>query len=80
MNLFVPRSISSLRGELVPYLVRKQFTNVLNSQMDDKQTEQNLKKIDANSFLGKLPSDLFPPLMSYNNQQHSIETQAYTLL
>lgn len=53
MNLFDPRSISSLRGELVPYLVRKQFRKVLNVQTDEKQTEQNQKKKDASSSLGK---------------------------
>lgn len=56
MNLFDPRSISSLRGELVPYLVRKQFTKISNLQTDDKQIEQSQKKKDANSSLGKLLS------------------------
>lgn len=52
--MFGPRSISSLRGELVPYLVRKQFTK--DPQTDDKQTEENQKKKDASSSLGKLLS------------------------
>ncbi|KAK3545892.1 hypothetical protein QTP70_016598 [Hemibagrus guttatus] len=50
------KSISSLRGELVPYLVRKQFKKVLNVQTDDKLTEQNQKKKDASSSLEILSS------------------------
>ncbi|KAF4089794.1 hypothetical protein AMELA_G00070750 [Ameiurus melas] len=48
------KSISSLRGELVPYLVRKQFAKDL--QTDDKQTEENQTKKDANSSLEILSS------------------------
>ncbi|KAK2860767.1 hypothetical protein Q7C36_004933 [Tachysurus vachellii] len=50
------KSISSLRGELVPYLVRKQFRKVLNVPTDEKQTEQNQKKKDASSSLEILSS------------------------
>uniref|UniRef100_A0AAR2LCI6 Translation initiation factor eIF2B subunit gamma n=1 Tax=Pygocentrus nattereri TaxID=42514 RepID=A0AAR2LCI6_PYGNA len=50
------KSISSLRGELVPYLVRKQFTKALGSQRDDEHTDQNLKRKDANASLEILSS------------------------
>ncbi|KAL6490222.1 hypothetical protein MHYP_G00005670 [Metynnis hypsauchen] len=50
------KSISSLRGELVPYLVRKQFTKALSSQRDDEHTDQNLKRKDANASLEILSS------------------------
>uniref|UniRef100_A0A7N6FAE6 Translation initiation factor eIF2B subunit gamma n=1 Tax=Anabas testudineus TaxID=64144 RepID=A0A7N6FAE6_ANATE len=41
------KSISSIRGELVPYLVRKQFSKTTNSQKPKDDTEdQNQKKTD----------------------------------
>ncbi|KAI4891083.1 hypothetical protein NFI96_002685, partial [Prochilodus magdalenae] len=47
------KSISSLRGELVPYLVRKQFAKA--SRRDDEHTDQNLKRKDASASL-EIPS------------------------
>ncbi|TSM20232.1 Translation initiation factor eIF-2B subunit gamma [Bagarius yarrelli] len=49
------KSITSLRGELVPYLVRKQFTKDLNIQTIGNQAEQNQKK-EANTSLEILSS------------------------
>lgn len=76
--LFGPRSISSLRGELVPYLVRKQFMKILNVQTDDKQTEQSQKRKDANSSLGKLLSlmKLRTVHRGHNKGLHSIHSRA----
>uniref|UniRef100_A0A673YQ81 Translation initiation factor eIF2B subunit gamma n=1 Tax=Salmo trutta TaxID=8032 RepID=A0A673YQ81_SALTR len=42
------KSISSIRGELVPYLVRKQFSKSTNSPKVNDETHQNLKKNDSN--------------------------------
>lgn len=42
------KSISSIRGELVPYLVRKQFSKSTNSPKVNDETHQNLKKNDTN--------------------------------
>ncbi|XP_024247405.1 translation initiation factor eIF-2B subunit gamma [Oncorhynchus tshawytscha] len=42
------KSISSIRGELVPYLVRKQFSKSTNSPKVIDETHQNLKKNDSN--------------------------------
>ncbi|KAG7456960.1 hypothetical protein MATL_G00241450 [Megalops atlanticus] len=42
------KSISSIRGELVPYLVRKQFSKSVNSQKNKEDLDQNLKKKDTN--------------------------------
>ncbi|KAK6310656.1 hypothetical protein J4Q44_G00187110 [Coregonus suidteri] len=40
------KSISSIRGELVPYLVRKQFSKSMNSPKVNDEADQNLKKKD----------------------------------
>ena len=47
------RSISSIRGELVPYLVRKQFSKAANSQTTkDEADDQSQKHKDGNVNLG----------------------------
>uniref|UniRef100_A0A4W6DXH5 Translation initiation factor eIF2B subunit gamma n=1 Tax=Lates calcarifer TaxID=8187 RepID=A0A4W6DXH5_LATCA len=44
------KSISSIRGELVPYLVRKQFSKTTNSQKNkDDAEDQNQKKNDGST-------------------------------
>uniref|UniRef100_A0A4W5JSL9 Translation initiation factor eIF2B subunit gamma n=1 Tax=Hucho hucho TaxID=62062 RepID=A0A4W5JSL9_9TELE len=43
--------ISSIRGELVPYLVRKQFSKSTSSPKVNDETHQNLKKNDSCSSL-----------------------------
>lgn len=50
------KSITSLRGELVPYLVRKQFIKVTNLRKDDEHTDPKAKKKDANASLEILTS------------------------
>lgn len=48
MFLLYPRSISSIRGELVPYLVRKQFSKTVNSQkLKDDTDDQTQEKNDG---------------------------------
>lgn len=48
------RSISSIRGELVPYLVRKQFSKTTNSQkIKDDTEDQNQKKTDGSASHGQ---------------------------
>ncbi len=42
-------------GELVPFLVRKQFSKSLNSKNATEDTEKNQKQQDAHHNLGKLP-------------------------
>ncbi|XP_035276065.1 translation initiation factor eIF-2B subunit gamma isoform X2 [Anguilla anguilla] len=42
------KSISSIRGELVPYLVRKQFSKSVSSQKNKEDLDQNQKK-DTNT-------------------------------
>ncbi|KAJ8270855.1 hypothetical protein GJAV_G00120040 [Gymnothorax javanicus] len=42
------KSISSIRGELIPYLVRKQFSKSVGSQKDKEDLDQNQKK-DTNT-------------------------------
>ncbi|KPP62982.1 Translation initiation factor eIF-2B subunit gamma-like [Scleropages formosus] len=44
-----PRSISSIRGELVPCLVRKQFSKFSSLQKNKEEPNQNMKKKDANT-------------------------------
>lgn len=46
------RYISSLRGELVPYLVRKQFSEIPSSSEDLEHSDPNVKRKDCNSSLG----------------------------
>lgn len=41
--LFLPRSITSIRSELIPYLVRKQFSSA-SSQQEQEEKEEDLKK------------------------------------
>uniref|UniRef100_A0A8C1LGZ0 Translation initiation factor eIF2B subunit gamma n=1 Tax=Cyprinus carpio TaxID=7962 RepID=A0A8C1LGZ0_CYPCA len=41
------KSVTSIRGELVPFLVRKQFSKSLNSQNATEDTEKNQKQQDA---------------------------------
>lgn len=43
------RSISSIRGELVPYLVRKQFSKTINSQKIKDDTEDQSQKMSDGS-------------------------------
>uniref|UniRef100_A0A4W5Q9U6 Translation initiation factor eIF2B subunit gamma n=1 Tax=Hucho hucho TaxID=62062 RepID=A0A4W5Q9U6_9TELE len=43
------KSVSSIRGELVPYLVRKQFSKSMNSPNVNDEADQNLKKKDGNA-------------------------------
>ncbi|KAI1883235.1 hypothetical protein AGOR_G00243130 [Albula goreensis] len=43
------KSISSIRGELVPYLVRKQFSKFYSSQKNKEDLDQNLKKKETNT-------------------------------
>ncbi|XP_031418996.1 translation initiation factor eIF-2B subunit gamma [Clupea harengus] len=45
------KSISSIRGELVPYLVRKQFSKSMNSQRPKDDADQDQKKKDRNANL-----------------------------
>ncbi|MGH0143603.1 UNVERIFIED_CONTAM: hypothetical protein FKN15_003677 [Acipenser sinensis] len=40
------KSITSIRGELIPYLVRKQFSASTNSQKTKNDSEKNQKKTD----------------------------------
>lgn len=48
------RSISSIRGELVPYLVRKQFSKTTNSQkIKDDVEDQNQKNNDGSTNHGQ---------------------------
>lgn len=48
------RSISSIRGELVPYLVRKQFSKTTNSQkIKDDTEDQNQKQNDGSTNHGQ---------------------------
>lgn len=49
---FSPRSVSSIRGELIPYLVRKQFSKSMTSPNVNDEADQNLKKKDGNPNLG----------------------------
>lgn len=57
------RHISSIRGELVPYLVRKQFSKTTNRQTakdDGEDQKQQLKKSDSSTNNGQcVPSLLF---------------------
>uniref|UniRef100_A0A9J8AHG9 Translation initiation factor eIF2B subunit gamma n=1 Tax=Cyprinus carpio carpio TaxID=630221 RepID=A0A9J8AHG9_CYPCA len=48
------KSVTSIRGELVPYLVRKQFSKSLNSQNETEDSEKNQKQQDAHHNLGKV--------------------------
>ncbi|KAI5627859.1 translation initiation factor eIF-2B subunit gamma, partial [Silurus asotus] len=50
------KSITSLRGELVPYLVRKQFMKASNVQTDDNHPELNQKQKETNTSLEILSS------------------------
>ncbi|XP_018608641.1 translation initiation factor eIF2B subunit gamma [Scleropages formosus] len=43
------KSISSIRGELVPCLVRKQFSKFSSLQKNKEEPNQNMKKKDANT-------------------------------
>uniref|UniRef100_A0A671RT81 Translation initiation factor eIF2B subunit gamma n=1 Tax=Sinocyclocheilus anshuiensis TaxID=1608454 RepID=A0A671RT81_9TELE len=45
------KSVTSIRGELVPYLVRKQFSKSLNSKNATEDTEKNQKQQDAHHNL-----------------------------
>lgn len=47
--LFLPRSITSIRSELIPYLVRKQFSSV-SSQQGQEEKEEDLKKKELKSL------------------------------
>ncbi|KAK1786914.1 hypothetical protein P4O66_017013 [Electrophorus voltai] len=49
--LVANKCISSLRGELVPYLVRKQFSKATTPGSNGEHTDQNLKRSDANAGL-----------------------------
>lgn len=48
------KSVTSIRGELVPYLVRKQFSKSLNSQHVTEDSEKNQKQQEANNNLDLL--------------------------
>ncbi|XP_062849980.1 translation initiation factor eIF-2B subunit gamma isoform X2 [Trichomycterus rosablanca] len=50
------KCISSLRGELVPYLVRKQFSKIPSSKKDVEHSDQNVKRKDGNASLEILSS------------------------
>uniref|UniRef100_A0AAZ3QLJ6 Translation initiation factor eIF2B subunit gamma n=1 Tax=Oncorhynchus tshawytscha TaxID=74940 RepID=A0AAZ3QLJ6_ONCTS len=45
------KSVSSIRGELVPYLVRKQFSKSMTSPNVNDEADQKLKKKDGNANL-----------------------------
>ena len=49
----LPRSISSIRGELVPYLVRKQFSRASSCPKDKEDPDQDMNRKDGNSSLGE---------------------------
>ncbi|KAE8290936.1 Translation initiation factor eIF-2B subunit gamma eIF-2B GDP-GTP exchange factor subunit gamma [Larimichthys crocea] len=58
------KSISSIRGELVPYLVRKQFSKTTNSQkIKDDAEDQNQKKNDGPTNHELLISSRDEPLL-----------------
>ncbi|KAG8014149.1 Translation initiation factor eIF-2B subunit gamma, partial [Nibea albiflora] len=58
------KSISSIRGELVPYLVRKQFSKTTNSQkIKDDAEDQNQKKSDGPTNNELLISSRDEPLL-----------------
>ncbi|XP_056277083.1 translation initiation factor eIF-2B subunit gamma [Pseudoliparis swirei] len=58
------KSISSIRGELVPYLVRKQFSKTTNSpKIKDDAEDQNQKTIDGSSNHELLISSRDEPLL-----------------
>jgi hypothetical protein len=46
---FLPRSITSIRSELIPYLVRKQFSSP-SSQQGQEEKEEDLKKKELKSL------------------------------
>ncbi|XP_076151352.1 translation initiation factor eIF2B subunit gamma [Alosa pseudoharengus] len=50
------KSISSIRGELVPFLVRKQFSKSINSQRPKDDSDQDQKKKERNANLDILMS------------------------
>uniref|UniRef100_A0A8B9LZP7 Translation initiation factor eIF2B subunit gamma n=1 Tax=Astyanax mexicanus TaxID=7994 RepID=A0A8B9LZP7_ASTMX len=58
------KSISSLRGELVPFLVRKQFSKTSISRREEDHSDQNQKRKDATAALGTIPS---PNLSQHNS-------------
>lgn len=47
------RSVTSIRGELVPFLVRKQFSRTFNSQNTTEDLEKSQKKEEVHAGLGK---------------------------
>lgn len=47
--LFLPRSITSIRSELIPYLIRKQFSSA-SSQQGQEEKEEDLKKKELKSL------------------------------
>ncbi|KAM3604713.1 uncharacterized protein V6R79_015231 [Siganus canaliculatus] len=58
------KSISSIRGELVPYLVRKQFSKTTNSQkIKDDVEDQEQKKTDGSTNNDLLISSRDEPLL-----------------
>uniref|UniRef100_A0A665UIB8 Translation initiation factor eIF2B subunit gamma n=1 Tax=Echeneis naucrates TaxID=173247 RepID=A0A665UIB8_ECHNA len=78
------KSISSIRGELVPYLVRKQFSKTTNSQKNkDDVDDQNQKKNDGSMNHELLITSRDEPLLqlaqerSCWNDHHGDMSEAY---
>ncbi|XP_026886062.2 translation initiation factor eIF-2B subunit gamma [Electrophorus electricus] len=81
--LVANKCISSLRGELVPYLVRKQFSKATTPGSNGEHTDQNLKRSDANAGLELLISSRDDGLLqlaeerSCWNDHHGDMSEAY---
>ncbi|XP_063075000.1 translation initiation factor eIF-2B subunit gamma [Engraulis encrasicolus] len=77
------KSISSIRGELVPYLVRKQFSKISQSQRPKDDSNQDQKKKDRNANLEILTSSKDDSLLqlarerSCWNDHHGDMNEAY---
>ncbi|KAL2097832.1 hypothetical protein ACEWY4_007039 [Coilia grayii] len=77
------KSISSIRGELVPYLVRKQFSKTSQSQRPKDDSNQDQKKKDRNANLDILTSTKDDSLLqlarerSCWNDHHGDMSEAY---
>lgn len=77
------KSISSIRGELVPYLVRKQFSKTSQSQRPKDDSNQDQKKKDRNANLDILTSSKDDSLLqlarerSCWNDHHGDMSEAY---
>ncbi|XP_030016912.1 translation initiation factor eIF2B subunit gamma [Sphaeramia orbicularis] len=64
------KSISSIRGELVPYLVRKQFSKTTSSQkIKDDTEDQNQKKNDGHTNQELLISSRDEPLLQLAHER-----------